>query len=148
SVKSPWTPYSWLGELGMKWLWDHAGLRGAVIVQSILEAGLVLLVTLCCLERTGREEPGIEPLFLVVIAVVFATFLALPYLSFRPVLAAIDLLALAALLLLRDRRLGETSRAVWALPVIAALCINIHIFAVFVPIWVGALLAGAAIERD
>ena len=27
SVKKPWTPYSWLAELGMKWIWDHATWR-------------------------------------------------------------------------------------------------------------------------
>src|SRR5205814_1338906 len=23
SIRTPWTPYSWLAELGMKWAWDH-----------------------------------------------------------------------------------------------------------------------------
>ncbi len=135
STKSPWTPYSWLAELGMKWIWDHAGLRGAIAVQAILEAGFVLIIALCCLQRrisslslySGRgsisktseiqnvdqlgepspqPSPGaqgegeIVPLFPVVLATAFSIFLALPYLSFRPVLAAIDLIAHYALYLL------------------------------------------------
>ena len=35
SNQMPWTPYSWLAELGMRWLWSHAGWRGAVATQAI-----------------------------------------------------------------------------------------------------------------
>ena len=27
SIQTPWTPYSWLAELGMRWLWDTFGWR-------------------------------------------------------------------------------------------------------------------------
>src|SRR5688572_6164803 len=30
SVQTPWTPYSWLAELGMKAIWDAGGYRAAV----------------------------------------------------------------------------------------------------------------------
>jgi hypothetical protein len=72
--------------------------------------------------------------------------LSLPYLSFRPVLAAIDLLGLCALLLLRDRR--RTSRLIWLVPAITAIAVNVHIFAFFIPLWIGALMVGSWIERD
>src|SRR5436853_239137 len=44
SIKTPWTPYSWLAELGMKALWDAGGYRAAILAQSTLMAGFVLLV--------------------------------------------------------------------------------------------------------
>jgi hypothetical protein len=44
--------------------------------------------------------------------------------------------------------MSERSRAIWIVPVLTALTINLHIFALFVPMFVGALLAGAWIERD
>ncbi len=151
SVKTPWTPYSWLAELGMKWLWDHTGLRGAIATQALLEAGLVLLVAMCAIQQPD-SRPGMDradlPLLSAVLATAFAMFLAMPFLSFRPVMIAIDLMAVCSWLLLRDRRIGQRSRAVWLVPVLTALVINVHIFAVFVPIWVGALWAGALFERD
>ena len=159
SVKTPWAPYSWLGELGMKWIWDHAGLRGAIATQAILEALFVILALLCAMERPhataersaaadpSRESPP-TPLMPLIASVALVCFLALPYLSFRPVLAAIDVMAICTLLLLRDRRLDQRSRSVWLVPALTAVTINLHIFAVFIPMWVGALLTGAWIERD
>src|ERR1700722_6846897 len=38
SMRTPWTPYSWLGELGMKSLWDQTGMLGVGITQAVLEA--------------------------------------------------------------------------------------------------------------
>ena len=115
SVKTPWAPYSWLGELGMKWIWDHTGLRGAIATQAILEALFVLLVVLCAMQG-GRVKDDLEdqpaPLMPLVVSVALGCFLALPYLSFRPVLAAIDLLALCTVLLVRDQRLKLRSRLV------------------------------------
>jgi hypothetical protein len=146
SIKSPWTPYSWLAELGMKWIWDHFGIRGAVAVQAILQATFVLLVAMCCIESSAAPAP--RQLLPITVSTALATFLSLPYLSFRPVLFAIVLIGMSTLLLLRDRRLNERSRAIWTLPALAAISINVHIFAVFIPIFVAALLVGAWIERD
>jgi len=147
SIKQPWTPYSWLAELGMKWIWDQFGLRGAVACQAILQAGFVLLIALCCLQRRNDDE-AIQQLLPTILCTAFGLFLSLPYLSFRPVLLAIDLLALCTLLLLRDQRLSERTRAVWLLPLVAAVTINLHIFAIFIPLFIGALLVGSWIERD
>lgn len=146
TTKTAWSPYSWLGELGMKSIWDHAGLRGAIAVQAILQAAFILLIAMCAMQSMiPRDEP--IPLMPAVVATALAAFLSLPYLSFRPVLGAIVVLALCAWILLRDRRLNEQSRLVWIVPFLTALTINLHIFAVFIPIWIGALLAGALVER-
>ena len=82
---------------------------------------------------------------------VVGTFLAfiwvLVFLAFRPVTLAISILAACAWLLLRDRRLGERSRAVWLIVPLTALLVNVHVFVIFVPAWIGALLVGSIIER-
>src|SRR5438045_36485 len=59
STRSAWSPYSWLGELGMKWIWDHASLRGAIATQAILQAAFILLIALCASQpMMSRDEPA------------------------------------------------------------------------------------------
>src|SRR3954469_425707 len=163
SVSAPWTPYSWLAELGMKWAWDEGGHRAAVTVHAVMSALIVSLIAGACLlgTRAPDEDPGegfahapnplydppIVSRFSMVMATTVAAFLALPYLSFRPVTAAVVLIAIASLLVLRDRRMGERSWAVWWVVPLAALTINIHLFAVVIPMYVGAMLLGAMWER-
>jgi hypothetical protein len=177
SSKTPWTPYSWLAELGMKSLWDVGGYRAAIAMQSLMMGVFVILIALCASEGLhlllplppgeGRGEgmsnietpssstpPHPNPLpegegnpCAIILATIFAMYFSLPYLSFRPVTFAIVLLALCAWLLLRDRRLQEKARAVWLIVPITALTTNCHFFAVLVPMWVCALLIGAIWER-
>jgi hypothetical protein len=156
SALTPWTPYSWLAELGMRWIWQAAGWRGAVATQAILQAMFVIFLAAACRARSraprahlGPQGPGLtEPGALqAVVATLFGTLLSLPYLSFRPVTAALAALSFCAWILIRDRRSGERSRAVWLLAPAAALIVNLHLYAVFVPLWVCALLLGAAWER-
>ena len=141
TMRVAWTPYSWLAEVGMKRLWDVGGFRVALAVQAAMEAGFLVLLGLGGLELSERVS-GKPRYFASAIGTVFGGILSLAYLSFRPVTAAILLLALVGYLLLRDRRLNEKSKAVWFLPVITAVITNLHFFALFVPVWVGALLAG------
>src|SRR5450432_4852554 len=37
SSRSPWTPYSWLAELGMKKVWDIGGYRAAIATQALMQ---------------------------------------------------------------------------------------------------------------
>ena len=148
SVKTPWTPYSWMGELGMKWVWDHGGLRGVVLTQGMLEALFIVLVLMCASESRRESEVESTSLMPLVMTTALCCFLALPYLSFRPVLAAIDLLAI-----LRFCCFGIedcTSNQSWSgfCRRLVAVIINLHIFAIFVPMWVGAMLVESWIERD
>jgi len=100
SKREPWTPYSWLAELGMKTLWDHGGYRSAIAFTAFVEAGIFVLLALCCLEaqRTPRY-------LATVICTAIGLFLVLPFLSFRPVTFAFFLLFGIAYLLLRDLRI-------------------------------------------
>ncbi len=145
SLHRPWTPYSWLAELGMNALWNLGGFRATVLILALLASTLIVLIALTSLELT-RATQG-EPRYLAAAAATLAGgFMALRYLSFRPDTMALVLLALAAWILQRDRRRKERSRAVWLLPLLTAGLVNIHLYAVFVPLFVAALAFGAFLE--
>jgi hypothetical protein len=145
SIKTPWTPYSWLAELGMKKLWDTGGYRAAVAAQAIVEWLFVMMLALVG-DQASSMISG-KPRYLAsALASVVGVILSLAYLSFRPVDLALVLLAVIAWLLFRDRRLGQQTRAVWLVPVLTILMANIHFYALLVPLWTGALFAGDIIE--
>jgi len=132
SIRTPWTPYSWLADLGMKRLWDWGGFRSAVLAQALIAAGLVTLIGMSALETARIRGRGGEYLA-ASLAAFCGGFLALPYLSFRPVTLALLLIAVCVWLMLRDMRMKDSSRAVWLIIPITAVLINIHLYAVFVP---------------
>ncbi|MBV8781891.1 MAG: hypothetical protein JO353_10880 [Phycisphaerae bacterium] len=140
SSKLPWTPYSWLAELGMRGLWNLGGFRAAVAAQAITIASIYAFIAVTCLVRGASR-------FAVLITLIAGAYLSLPYLSFRPATFALALFALGVWLLVRDRARGERSRAVWMIVPLTALTVNIHLFAFLLPASVAALLAGAIIER-
>src|SRR4051812_45101765 len=158
SIRQPWTPYSWLAELTMKSVWDRAGLRGAVLTHAVCAAAiLTLLASGCLIMRCGTGDSSDEEvhdpphaqratLLPILVATMTGAILSLPYLSFRPVTMAIVVLAAVSWLLIRDRAMGERSRAVWLVPPLTALATNLHIFAALAPLWLTALLVGAAWE--
>src|ERR1051325_3646224 len=49
SVKQPWTPYSWLAELGMKAVWEAGGYRAAIVTQAMMIAAMFLFIALACI---------------------------------------------------------------------------------------------------
>jgi hypothetical protein len=146
SIREPWTPYSWLAELGMWRLWDFGGYRAAIAVQAILEGLFVTFLALSALETTRRAWG--QPRYLSsILATTVGAFFSLPFLSFRPVTAALTGLAFIAWILLRDRRMQQKSIAVWLVPPITAIIVNLHFFAVLCPLWLFALLVGDLIEN-
>jgi hypothetical protein len=140
SLKTPWTPYSWLAELAMKRIWDFGGFRAAIVVQAIMIAGIFAMIAVASSARGGSRIAG-------AIVTFCAAWLSLPYLSFRPATAALAMFAVAVWLLIRDRANGERTRGVWVLVPLTVLTVNVHLFAVVVPLSVAALLAGAIWER-
>src|SRR5215207_700500 len=48
SIQTPWTPYSWLGALAMKSVWDVGGYRGAIAMHAFMSASLLALIALAC----------------------------------------------------------------------------------------------------
>ena len=136
SIKQPWTPYSWLAELGMKRAWDFGGYRAAVLGQAILVAWFFAMIAMTAVEMTRPPRPYIG----IALAVVFAAYLALPYLSFRPATMGCALLATCMWLVQRDVRLEHQSWAVWLIVPLTALLVNVHLFAIFVPVWMAAFV--------
>lgn len=147
SIRTPWTPYSWLAELGMRAIWRATGLRGAVITHIILAMAIVLLGTLACRAAMTKRASS-DRAIPIAIAVLMAALWTQPFVAFRPVSAAFVLLSICAWLLLRDRQRDQRSRAIWLIPPIVALTVNVHFFAILVPVWIGALMVGAMFERD
>ena len=149
SIREAWTPYSWLAELGMSKLWSLGGFRAAVLAAAMMISVLIGVITLASRELVaGHADESGNRYLATVMSTGFAAFLALPYLSFRPVAAALLLLAVCTWLMLRDRRLGERSRGVWWVILLTALTVNLHLFAGLVPLWLGALFLGAIWERS
>jgi hypothetical protein len=163
SIRQPWSPYSWLAELGMKRIWDAGGFRLAIAVQAGMQAAFVVLIALACRRSRPALPPrerflpaidalarwrGARPSRLACALVAGAmTFISLAYLSFRPVTAALLLLAVCVQLIVRDRARDERTKLIWIVPAIAVLIVNLHLYAIFVPAFFAALLAGAIWER-
>ena len=146
SIKDPWTPYSWLAELFMEWSWRTLGWQSAIAWEAGATIAIIALIALCAAE--SRPVPGPVSRLNCAIATAIAAIFTIPYLAFRPITFAIVILGICAWLLLCDRRLAERSRGVWVIVPLTALCVNIHLAAVFAPIWVACLLAGAIWERS
>ncbi len=146
SIKDPWTPYSWLAELLMKWTWDAGGLAGVLLSQAALQMALVLLVAMSCLEST-RQHHGEPRYFASALCTAAGLLFAFPYLSYRPVLFALVLMSLATWLMFRDLRIGPT-RAIWIVPVLVAVTINLHLYAVVTAGWLVALCLGKCLSRE
>jgi hypothetical protein len=136
SIKEPWTPYSWLAELGMKWVWDGWGYRGAIVAQALMAGAFVMLVAAGAAGRAGISRTS------VLLASAFAIFLSLAYLSFRPATAALVMLAACHFLLRRER-----SWTIWLVVPLTALLANVHLYVFLVPLWIAALLIREAVER-
>jgi len=145
SSKRPWTPYSWLAELGMKRLWDAGGYRAAVVVQALMQAAFIVMLGLGAVEAS-RAIAGTPRYLASCLAAAAGGLLSLAYLSFRPVTADLVLMSIIAWLLLRDRRMNQNSLAVWLVPLLTLFAANVHFIALLVPLWTGALLVGDAIE--
>ena len=151
SIREPWIPYSWLAELGMLAIWNTGGWKAALGIHAAMNGAYVLLIAGCCRElqmtrMTKVQADEYAGAFNTVFATAAAVLWSLAYLSFRPATFAIVLLALSAWLILRDRRMGEKSGAVWWTIPITALLTNIHLSVIFMPLWFLALAIGAAWE--
>jgi len=140
TLKTPWAPYSWLGELAMRAIWNLGGFRLAIAVQSIMIASIFALIALASTTRGGSRMG-------VLICTFCSAYLSLPYLSFRPATAALVMFALTVWLIVRDRRYGEGTRSIWLLVPLTIVAVNVHLFATVIPLSIAALLAGAIREK-
>ena len=147
SSRLPWTPYSWLAELGMRWIWNTGGYRLAVATQALVQAAIVVAMAACCLEYQARFGPQ-RRLLAAAAATAAGTFLSLPYLSFRPVTAALLLLWIITFLILRDRARGERTAAVWLVLPLTAVLTNLHLFSFLVPAVLLVMTIASVLEES
>jgi len=114
---APWMAYEWLGEviIGMAALWG--GLRGELVLLSILSCSVVLLLYcftyICC--RNSKVAFAACAVVLAAIA---------PFMTLRPQLLGYDFL-LITLICLELFRQGK-ARTIWFLPAIFLLWVNTH----------------------
>jgi hypothetical protein len=163
SSPGPWTPYSWLAELGMKAIWDTGGYRLAIAFTACMQAMILVLLAMVCrqvqlLGGTGEgstlNEESPTGYLAAAVATAIGAFLILPYLSFRPVTAGFLLLFSCVWLIVRDMRCHAHAPGVrglaivWIVVPLTALFVNIHLFAFFVPAVALAMAIGAWLQRD
>jgi len=117
SIKTPWTPYSWLAELFMRDVWNLGGYHAATAVTALCSAGIVVFTARACRARTTN-------LFASLLCTVAAAWLTLPFVSFRPVTFALLLFAIIIDLLARPSK-----RGIWLIPPIVLLMTNLHLYA-------------------
>jgi len=155
SIKEPWTPYSWLAELGMAKIWQVGGYRLTLVVQAGMVAALLLLITLTCALRAGIQDrkagydatasPGSG--LRVAAASAFAAFHCLPFLSFRPVMGALVALAFVVYLIVRDRFYERMTRALWLSVPLCLILANVHLFTFLIPVLFMATAVAAYMDR-
>lgn len=141
SKTTPWIPYSWLAELIMRQIWLWGGYHAAVLTQVVLLAAILGFVTAAAL-----QAPRISWLGAMAATAMVFEFIA-GWLYFRPVTFGILVLSVILWLQQRDVRLGERSRAVWLIPLLAAVGINLHPFSALAAIWLAIPYANTFFEN-
>ena len=170
SLKTPWTPYSWLAELFMRAVWNLGGFQLATLITALCSAMIVLVTassppplegggggrgpgrtfddqgliesdsTLEPLPLTPRSRGGGKELSITLLTA-NAAFFTLPFISFRPVTFALLIFAIIVALLSHDR--AAPSKRTWLIVPLTALMTNMHLYALLVPILLLATTAGA-----
>jgi hypothetical protein len=135
SKPGEWTPFSWLGELVMKFVYDAGGLRGVVGVHALCSVAFFAFIAFACSEAT-RTLTGQPRRLATLLSAAFAMMLSLAFLSFRPVTIALALLSAMAWLVWRDR--SRTTRAFWLLVPATVVLTNLHLYVI---LWVALLWA-------
>jgi len=144
SIREPWTPYSWLAELGMSALWQLTGLPGVLVTTIFLVAIFFFLIALASREAcvVAADEPRDVA---TLVSLLVAMLLSLAYLSFRPVLLALVLIALIVFLVLRDRRVSGSSWTWLVVPAVAILA-NVHLYVIVAVALLWAYAIGSAVD--
>lgn len=135
SNREPWTPFSWLGELLMKWTFDAGGLRAIVAAHALCSILFFYFLARACRESC-RAHNAREGQLATFIACLCGAIFTLPYLSFRPVTMALALMAAMFFTLQRDRRVGDWR--VWLLVPMTLVLTNLHLYVI---LWIALLWA-------
>ena len=139
SKPGSWTPFSWLGELAMRRIFDAGGLRGVVGVHALCSSLFLFFIALTSLEAT-RQLNGERRRVAAALAVAFGMMLSLSFLSFRPVTMALALMSAMNWLLWRDRRVAD--RPVWLLVPLTVVLTNLHLYVILFVVALWAMSVG------
>lgn len=134
----PWTSHEWLTELLLYLVERRFGYVGNIVLFGLGVALTALAIYATC-RRRGLGEPG------AALLVVWCLAMLLPMLNVRPQLVTMLLLAVCALLLTQYKQ--GCRRAIWALPPLLALWVNLHGGYVIGLVLLGLTIAGEAIAR-
>lgn len=150
SKPGDWTPFSWLGELAMKAIYDTAGLRGIVATHAACSILFFGFIALACGEST-RTLTGSNRRLASLFSVALAIALSLAFLSFRPVTMALALMSVMSWLVHRDR--SRPTRALWLLVPATIALTNLHLYVILwvAILWamtIGAWLDGRLLSRE
>ena len=113
----PWLATEWLGEVLFAGVERVAGLRGLAALLIVLSAAVLLGLYVLATTRSGNAKASFVTSALLLV-------LALPVLTMRPQMLGYLFLILTLILLTRFRQ-GHRG-AVWFLPILFLLWINIH----------------------
>jgi hypothetical protein len=119
ALGAPWIDHEWLAEVPFYLGWRAMGERGLLLVTALLIEAVMLGVFYLAYKRSGNLKGAVR---VTVIAVLFATI------SFGPRTLLFGWLCLVMELIVLERfRSGAGGgRAIWALPPLFALWVNLH----------------------
>ena len=112
-----WYNLSWLYDVIVSWLDEHAGIRGLVAINIIMAALIPCLLAKICLMRGSS-------ILATLISCVIAAVMLKACVSIRPQQAS--LLVMSGVLLLCYGYRMQPSRLIWGVPILAAIWANIH----------------------
>jgi hypothetical protein len=137
SSDRPWVHHSWLTDAVAYQIYQIAG-GDAILVG--LKAGLAVLLAILML-ATARQPDRLG--WVPVVCVFLAILTISPHLFLRPTIVSFVLLALTLYLLTRP---GD-SRAVWLLPVVCLLWVNLDNWFLLGPLTIALYLAGQLLQK-
>ena len=133
-----WVTHEWLSEVAWYVIQERVGYVGNVALFAVLGTAVSLLVYATCRSR-GLGEPAAAILML------WAWALSMPSANVRAQLLTVLLAALVALLLTRYRQ-GQT-RALWPVPLLFVVWVNLHGGYLVGLVLLGLTCAGEAMSR-
>jgi len=138
SADRPWVTHEWLTELLLYQIEYHAGYVANVALFAVLGMVTALLIYLHA-RRRGLGRFG------ATLAMLWGFAILLPLANVRPQMITVCATALCALLLVAYRQ--GARRALWALPPLFALWVNLHGGYVIGLALIALTLGGEALER-
>lgn len=138
SAGQPWVTHEWLTQLVFFLVEEHLGFVGNVAIWSLAGAGVWLAVYATARTR-GLGEPA------AIVLAMWGSAMAFSITAVRPQVLTALFLAITGLLVTRYKLGGR--RALWALPALFAVWVNLHGGYVIGLVLLGLTLAGESVAH-